>query len=95
MAQRHLHYAALLLASGVVTSCGDLTGCGFDERTYSLLRYGMSQDDVVQLTGCRGSLTWPSEKRKDDKSKYRSWTGPGAPVTIEFEDGYVRGWRRT
>jgi len=82
-----------LIAAGVAPSgCAWVGGCGFDESTYAQLRRGQSHDDVIQLTGCRGMSTSPPDG-KPKESRYRAWSGPRGPVTVEFVNDRVESWR--
>jgi len=96
MAQELARCGAALVLGAAVTACNLLfPSCGFSEETYARLRVGMTEEEVVQLAGCRGTRTTPVERKKNDRSQYRLWGGPRGSVTIELEDGRVAGWRVT
>ncbi|TWT01991.1 hypothetical protein [Reyranella sp. CPCC 100927] len=85
----------ILIAGGtVLSSCAWVGGCGFDDNTYAQLRRGMTNDEVAQLTGCRGMTTSPPDGKPKD-SRYRAWSGPRGPVAVEFVNDRVESWRVT
>ncbi|HKU96738.1 MAG TPA: hypothetical protein VJR58_15760 [Vineibacter sp.] len=90
---RVLISAVVLVAGGLAPSgCAWVGGCGFEDSTYAQLRRGMSHDDVIQITSCRGMPTSPPDG-KPKTSTYRAWSGPRGPVTVEFVNDRVESWR--
>lgn len=89
----------ILAAAWVLTGCSNVSltswveewFCGFDQETYRQLRKGLSFQEVVTLSGCKGDVIrkWTGDS---GSGELRTWPAPGGKVLIRFDEGVVTSW---